>query len=316
MKIDYILNNIYWLIIGCLTAIFILITGDIFFVIIPLLVIFSISIFVGNMFAVRTVYNPKSVFIILIGFILIFYFEQVLNLEQIAIPLNVLITSLLSISLIFSVLIKESGGATILMIIQNLKILKDIFINYLWKWKSGAILGFIVEIILIIFLFLNLPSLWVKIPMILFWCISAPLFTLFRGTAYVIKEPLYKIKIIAKIYGTSRLTYFLLPFYLSYQFFPEIHWLTFSYLFSLAYLGFITGLIPYITWSKELEDTIQILKYVSENPKEKVGRITNTLKLEKESYVLDILKRLQFMKYVEQTGNNRWLIRGRFKEII
>jgi len=309
MYLKDIFWNGYWAIIGALAVVFALISGNPLIVFIPLIAIVSISTFVGNMYVVKTAYRPKPIFTVLFVFIALFYFEQVLDLRQVAVPINVIFTSLLSITIIMTTLVKESGGAAITMMIKNIGLLKDTYKNYLFRFKFGSIAGLILEISLISLIIFNFPSTWTKIPLIFFWTISGLLFVVLRATSFSLKESLENIKKIAAIYGTARTTYFLIPIL---EFSSEMNWLVFSFLFSIMYLGFISALIPYIYFSKELKDTLNVMKFLDRNPRSKIGIITGNLQLTSD-YVSEILYRLKFMKYVENL-NKRWSISNFFRK--
>ena len=311
MYLKDIFWNGYWAVIGALTAMFVLISGNPLIVFIPLIAIISLSTFVGNMYAVKTIYRPKPIFIVLLIFIILFYFEHVLDLKQFAVPINVIFASLLSITIIMTTLVKESGGAAITMMIKNFGLLKDTYKNYLFRFKFGSIAGLLMEISLIILIIHNFPSTWTKLPLIFFWTMSGLLFVVLRATSFPFKEPLENIEKIAAIYGTARTTYFLIPIL---EFSSEMNWLVFSFLFSIMYLGFISALVPYIYFSKELKETLNIMKFLDMNPRSKIGNISSNLQLTND-YVSEILNRLKFMKYVENL-NKRWSISNLFRKAI
>ena len=313
MNLKNLFWNSYWAIIGILTGIFCLISKNPLIILVPLIAIFAVNTFVGNIFVVRTVWRIKSTFSILITFLLIFYIEHLLDLKDISLTINTVIVSLISVSVIITTLIKESAGLSITLIVSNWKKVKAFFVNYLLKFNFGTVFGWIVEIALIIAMIQVLPSSLTKVLMIIFWILSGPLFVMLRATSFVIKEELEDVMAISQIYGTSRVTYFLLLFL---PFESQLSWLEFGFLFSLMYLGFMGSLMPYITRSKELKNTFEVLRYVYSNRRDKVNQISAGTDVDSPKETRDILNRLSFHRFVESNDEGkRWSIHRVYKKL-
>lgn len=314
MRFKILFYNIYWLIIGILSTIFIFVSNNPLILIFTLIVIFASSIYVGNIFVVKSTWRAKPIIILLVIFLLIFFLENILELKNISIVINSLFTSIISISIITTTLVKESGGMTIGLIVKNWRKMKIFFTKYLLHFNFGTILGWIVEIVLIISMINIFPNSITKWLMILFWMISGPLFVMLRATSFVLDEDIDDIITVAQIYGTARMTYFLLIFY---HVGTIISWLEFSFLFSIVYFGFLNALLPYIFKSDELKNTLKIIKYLKIKNRMKVKNISNATGIMSKLETSEILYRLNFHNFVESMDHGkRWSLHRIYKKII
>lgn len=294
----------YWLIIGVISGIFYLFDRNIIIIIFPqILMIFS-SIYPGNIFFVKRTFDIKKFILFLIIFISIFYIETILDFKSF-IPLNYInyIITTFSVTTAIVILLKESAGISLTCLLSNLNIVQKSFLSYILKFKKGTVFGMLVEILLICVL-INAPiDVFGKSLIIIFWIISAYFFVLLRLTSFVLKENIKHILVICKIYGLTRLTFWLLPFY---AFQITLNWITFSYLFSMMYLTFMSDLVPYITNSRELKDSINILRYLSIDKERKINQIVRDLKLKDMNYAEEILNGLHSRGFVCSEKYKKW----------
>jgi len=164
------------------------------------------------------------------------------------------------------------------------------------------IFGLIIELILIISIYKANPSVWIRPLLIIFWGVSGLLYVLLLFSDFIINEKFEKVVTFFRIYGTTRLTYFLLPLYFIQG---HLHWIVFSFIFLIFYVGLIYGIQPYIFASDNLKDAIKILQYLKSNKNKKLNQISQDLDISKER-VHQTLNRLSIKKMVQESGNKRW----------
>jgi len=286
---------------GLAFALFFL-SGDILYVVFMLFALLGAFTFIGNILMLKSEIKLKYLLYPVVFFLLFFYLENILIEKNLLVPLNTILTSIFSLSVIIYILTKESMIISAGLFFKNFKEIIISLKNYLFNGKLLPIFGLIIELILIISIYKVNPSVWVRPLLIIFWSISGLLYVLLLFSDFIINEKFEKVITFFRIYGTTRLTYFLLPLYLIQE---QVHWIVFSFIFLIFYVGLIYGIQPYIFASDNLKDAVKILQYLKFNKNKKLNQISQDLDIPKER-VYQTLNRLGIKKMVQESGNKRW----------
>jgi hypothetical protein len=277
-------------------------SGDIFYIFLMLIALFGVFTFVGNILMLKPEIKIKSLAVPALFLLVIFYVENIFLQKDLFAPVNTILTSILSISFIIGALVKESAVFSIGLIFKNFKEVFQSIKKYLFKGKILAVAGLVIELILVISIYNLNPSIWIRPLLIIFWAISGVMYVLLLFSDFIIEEDYKKVVTFFRIYGTTRLTYFLIPLYFIQG---QINWIVFSFIFLIFYVGLIYGIQPYIFASNSLKDAIKILQYLKSNKNKKVNQISQDLDISKER-VSQTLSRLKIKRMVQESGNNRW----------
>ena len=290
---------------GILTGLVLALTvlsRDLFFIILLMIFMFAYLTFTGNIFCLNSTINLKKVGGSLIVFIIIFLIEKFLNLQNLMGVLNVGIISLLSVSLVIRVLLIGTIGKSIGLIFNNLKDIGKSIKKYLFKFRVASTIGIIMEIVLLISIWKVNSSSGLVYFMVFFWGVSGLIYVLVLFTDFILEEKTETIISILKIYGITRLTYFLIPLFIVQS---QLHWIIFYFIFILVYIGMIWGLQPYLFGSSELKSALKVLKLMGGNKELKVIKISQNIGLSKER-TLALLSKLRIKRMVKKNPNNRW----------
>ena len=160
----------------------------------------------------------------------------------------------------------------------------------------------IMEIILLISIWKVNSSSGLVYFMVFFWGVSGLIYVLVLFTDFILEEKMETIISILKIYGITRLTYFLIPLFIVQS---QLHWIIFYFIFTLVYIGMIWGLQPYLFGSSELRNALKVLKLMGNSKELKVIKISQNIGLSKER-TLGLLFRLRIKRMVKKNPNNRW----------
>lgn len=250
--------------------------------------------YLGNLMQINYKPNFKKIIISIIIFLIVLWIEYSYSANDLFKGLNTLVISITGFTFIVMTFLTSYAKNTFQSIADNFQILKQSFSNYFIKPTKLSLVAIVLEISLLYYILKFPDNNILKYASFVFWGISAYLLIILRGTNYLIKEDVENSILLLKLFGYSRITYYIIP--LLHLTFEIPYWL-FSIYFLLIYLGAIYFLYPYIDRPDKVRDYINVLKYINKNKKVKINKISRELEMENK-YVNRIVKQLKSRFYV------------------